>query len=137
MDVHAASIVVVRMLDGAKPQPAQIFKPMEFLPWVSKRLLLCGGVSSSGQSSADLSITKAGNTRLHTDLVELAWRLLLYQPKYTTDSMPTQRPENFPENGARPVQILGLPARLTAAPSEERSPEKTPWQLLRSRFSRE
>jgi transposase len=43
---------------------------------------LCGGVSTSGQSSADLSITKAGNRRLRTDLVELAWRLLLYQPNY-------------------------------------------------------
>lgn len=43
---------------------------------------LCGGVSASGQSSADLSITKAGNRRLRTDLVELAWRMLLYQPKY-------------------------------------------------------
>ena len=39
-------------------------------------------MSASGQSSADLSITKAGNRRLRTDLVELAWRLLLYQPEY-------------------------------------------------------
>jgi len=43
---------------------------------------LCGGVSDSGQSTAELSITKAGNRRLRTDLVELAWRLLLYQPQY-------------------------------------------------------
>jgi len=43
---------------------------------------LCGGVSASGQRSADLSITKAGNRRLRTDLVELAWRLLLYQSNY-------------------------------------------------------
>jgi len=43
---------------------------------------LCGGVSASGQSSADLSLTKAGNRRLRTDLVELAWRTLLYQPNY-------------------------------------------------------
>jgi transposase len=43
---------------------------------------LCGGVSASGQSSAELSITKAGNRRLRTDLVELAWRTLLYQPNY-------------------------------------------------------
>ena len=43
---------------------------------------LCGGVSASGQNSADLSITKAGNRRLRTDLVELAWRTLLYQPNY-------------------------------------------------------
>ena len=43
---------------------------------------LTGGISASGQSSADLSITKAGNRRLRTELVELAWRLLLYQPGY-------------------------------------------------------
>jgi transposase len=43
---------------------------------------LTGGVSASGQSAADLSITKAGNRRLRTELVELAWRLLLYQPRY-------------------------------------------------------
>ena len=41
---------------------------------------LTGGISASGQSSADLSITKAGNRRLRTELVELAWRLLLHQP---------------------------------------------------------
>jgi transposase len=43
---------------------------------------LTGGVSASGQSAADLSITKAGNRRLRTELVELAWRLLLYQYDY-------------------------------------------------------
>ena len=44
---------------------------------------LCGwGGSASGQSSADLSISKAGNRRLRTDLVELDWRTLLYQPNY-------------------------------------------------------
>jgi transposase len=43
---------------------------------------LTGGVSSSGESAADLSITKAGNRRLRVDLVELSWRLLLYQPNY-------------------------------------------------------
>jgi len=31
LDVHAASIVAVRMVDGAKPQPPQGFKPAEFL----------------------------------------------------------------------------------------------------------
>jgi transposase len=43
---------------------------------------LTGGISSSGQSSADLSITKAGNKRLRTELVELAWRLVRFQPRY-------------------------------------------------------
>ena len=37
MDVHAASIVVVRMTDGAKPQPPQTFKPADFLAWVQKQ----------------------------------------------------------------------------------------------------
>jgi transposase len=43
---------------------------------------LTGGVSASGSQSADLSITKAGNKRLRTALIELSWRLLKFQPKY-------------------------------------------------------
>jgi transposase len=41
---------------------------------------LCGGVSSSGNSQRLLPITKHGNVRLRTALVELAWRLVLWQP---------------------------------------------------------
>ena len=40
---------------------------------------LCGGVSSSGQSTHLLPITKHGNVRLRTALVELAWRLVVWQ----------------------------------------------------------
>jgi transposase len=43
---------------------------------------LAGGVSASGQAKADLSITKAGNKRLRTAVIELAWRMVAYQPKY-------------------------------------------------------
>jgi transposase len=42
---------------------------------------LCGGVSSSGQSHCDLSITKAGHARLRWLLIEAAWRLVYYQPQ--------------------------------------------------------
>jgi transposase len=42
---------------------------------------LCGGVSSSGEQHADLPITKHGNARLRAMLIELAWRLVLYQPQ--------------------------------------------------------
>lgn len=42
---------------------------------------LCGGISSSGASHAQLSITKHGNARLRTALIELAWRLVLWQPQ--------------------------------------------------------
>ena len=43
---------------------------------------LTGGVSASGQQRADLSITKAGNSRLRAILVELAWRMVIFQPEY-------------------------------------------------------
>ena len=43
---------------------------------------LTGGVSGSGEQLADLSITKAGNKRLRTTLIELSWRMLLFQPEY-------------------------------------------------------
>jgi transposase len=42
---------------------------------------LCGGVSSSGNSHCLLPITKHGNVRLRTALVELAWRMVLWQPQ--------------------------------------------------------
>jgi transposase len=41
---------------------------------------LCGGISGSGPSTHLLSITKHGNVRLRTALIELAWRLVLWQP---------------------------------------------------------
>jgi len=40
---------------------------------------LVGGVSATGEWSLDLSITKAGNVRLRTLLIEWAWRMVVYQ----------------------------------------------------------
>jgi transposase len=40
---------------------------------------LCGGVSASGKITHLLPITKHGNVRLRTALVELAWRLVVWQ----------------------------------------------------------
>jgi hypothetical protein len=40
MDVHAASMVVGRVTDGAKPQPPQTFKPTDFVAWVQKHKAL-------------------------------------------------------------------------------------------------
>ena len=42
---------------------------------------LCGGVSASGQYQQLLSITKHGNVRLRTALIELAWRWVMWQPQ--------------------------------------------------------
>jgi hypothetical protein len=43
MHVHAANIVVARMIDGAKPQPAQTLKPegVEKL-WFHPAIAACG-----------------------------------------------------------------------------------------------
>ena len=43
---------------------------------------LTGGVSGSGEQSADLSISKAGNRRLSACLIECSWRLVVRQPGY-------------------------------------------------------
>jgi transposase len=40
---------------------------------------LCGGVSASGKSTHLLPITKHGNVRLRTALIELAWRLVVWR----------------------------------------------------------
>jgi transposase len=44
---------------------------------------LCGAVSSSGPYHVDLSINKAGSPYLRTLLIELAWRMVYWQPGYT------------------------------------------------------
>jgi transposase len=44
---------------------------------------LCGGLSQSGDYHLDLSINKAGSPRIRTLLIELAWRMIYYQPNYT------------------------------------------------------
>ena len=44
---------------------------------------LCGAVSSSGPYHVDLSINKAGNPEVRTLLIELAWRMIYWQPHYT------------------------------------------------------
>jgi transposase len=44
---------------------------------------LCGAVSSSGAYHLDLSINKAGSPYLRTILIELAWRMVYWQPNYT------------------------------------------------------
>lgn len=44
---------------------------------------LCGAVSSSGSYHVDLSINKAGSPYLRTLLIELAWRVVYWQPNYT------------------------------------------------------
>lgn len=43
---------------------------------------LCPGVHSSGNQRGQRSVTKQGNPRLRKALIELAWRMVRYQPDY-------------------------------------------------------
>jgi len=44
LEVHADTIVVVRLLDHGAPQPAQKFTPARFLEWAKSRLALADAV---------------------------------------------------------------------------------------------
>jgi hypothetical protein len=46
LDVHADSIVVVRILENRAPQPAQKFTPAKFLAWVKTQFPLAEQVHS-------------------------------------------------------------------------------------------
>jgi len=73
LDVHADSIVVVRLLDHSAPQPAQKFTPAKFLPWVKTQL---------AQAQAVHSCYEAGpfGYVLHRDLVKLGVQNVVVQP---------------------------------------------------------
>ena len=49
---------------------------------VSSYTGLCSGEYSSGQTRLQTCVTKHGNPRLRAALVELAWRLVRFQPQY-------------------------------------------------------
>lgn len=80
----------------AKPQPkgfGQLTSEVlrrEVLDWdrfqnrrqVASLTGMCPGVRASGNKSIQGSITKHGNPRLRRVLVELAWRMVRYQPEY-------------------------------------------------------
>lgn len=85
-----------RLQDKAKIQPrgigaltSQVLE-REILDWnrfknrrqVASLTGMCPGVRSSGNTTRTGPITKHGNRRLRTALVELSWRLVRYQPNY-------------------------------------------------------
>lgn len=86
----------VRIEKAATPQPkgvgaltSQVLE-REVLAWgrfknrrqVASMTGMCPGVRSSGNKSRHLSITKHGNQRMRTALIELAWRWVRFQPDY-------------------------------------------------------
>jgi len=73
LDVHADTIVVVRILDHSAPQPAQKFAPGKFLEWVKSQLALAEEVHSCYEAGPF-------GYGLHRDLVELGVKNLVNQP---------------------------------------------------------
>ena len=73
LDVHAESIVVVRILDHSGPQPAQRFTPTQFMAWVRTQV---------GQAHQVYSCYEAGpfGYGLHRQLVALGVRNWVVQP---------------------------------------------------------
>jgi len=73
LDVHADTIVVVRLLDHSAPQPAQKFTPAKFLAWIKTQLPLAGQVHSCYEAGPF-------GYGLHRDLVALGVHNLVVQP---------------------------------------------------------
>ena len=67
LDVHAGDLMVVRMVDGAKPQPPQKMTTERFLEWVAKQ---------KAQAREVISVYEAGPTGfwLHRQLTALGIR---------------------------------------------------------------
>lgn len=96
---------------------------------------LTGGVSASGESWADLSVTKAGNRRLRTALIELAWRMVLFQPDYWLVKKWRQVLLNPQAHVRRRKQVIVAFARqlmvdLWRWKTGRTTPEKLGWQML-------
>ena len=73
LDVHADTIVVVRLLEHSAPQPAQKFAPAKFLAWVKTQLLLAEEVHSCYEAGPF-------GYGLHRDLVKLGVKNVVVQP---------------------------------------------------------
>ena len=73
LDVHADSIVVVRILDHSGPQPAQRFTPEKFLTWVPTQLGLAEAVHSCYEAGPF-------GYCLHRQLVALGVHNIVVQP---------------------------------------------------------
>jgi transposase len=73
LDVHADTIVVVRILDHSAPQPAQKFTPAKFLAWIKTQLPLAETVHSCYEAGPF-------GYGLHRDLVALGVQNLVVQP---------------------------------------------------------
>ena len=73
LDVHADSIVVVRILENSTPQPAQRFSPQKFLAWAQSQLAQADEVHSCYEAGPFGYV-------LHRQLTALGIRNVVVQP---------------------------------------------------------
>ena len=73
LDVHADTIVVVRLLDQSAPQSAQKFTPAKFLAWVKTQLALAEAVHNCYEAGPFGYV-------LHRELVKLGVQNIVVQP---------------------------------------------------------
>jgi transposase len=73
---------------------------------------MCPGVRASGQHRLSGSITKHGNPRLRWALVELAWRVVRYQPGYGPVRRWREVLARRQQGGARKKAIVAIGRRL-------------------------
>jgi transposase len=95
---------------------------------------LCAGVSSSGLSTRMLPITKHGNPRLRAALIELAWRMVLYQRQSRAVQKWQQLLLKDPaRRGARKKAIVALARQMAVDLWRWRTgraaPETLGWQM--------
>jgi hypothetical protein len=73
LDVHADTIVVVRILDNSAPQPAQKFIPAKFLDWIKTQIPLAEAVHTCYEAGPF-------GYGLHRALIQLGAKNLVVQP---------------------------------------------------------
>ena len=73
LDVHADTIVVVRLLDNRAPQPAQQFTLAKFLEWIKTQLVLAEAVHTCYEAGPF-------GYGLHRALIALGVKNLVVQP---------------------------------------------------------
>src|SRR5438105_1444534 len=73
---------------------------------------MCPGDRGSGSKSISGSITKHGNPRLRRALVELAWRVVRYQPRYGPVLRWKQVLKQRQNRGGRKKAIIAIGWRL-------------------------
>jgi transposase len=136
IDVHAESYRVVRQVDGATPQPAQKFRPKDFLAWAKKQLQLAQEVHSCYEAGPL-------GYGLHRQLVKLGIHNVVVRPQNwdelqrgvktdKTDALAlVQRLDRYVQGNKRALAVITVPT-----PEQElaRSQSRQREQLLSHRI---